>query len=188
MEYTEAIAWLNDRDIKKEGDGTPFEVGDDIPEAPERFMTDTLNVPIFLINFPKEIKAFYMKRIVGNERLTESVDVLMPGVGEIVGGSMRMTGYDELMEAYKEAGISAEPYYWCAPLSPLCRRRATDTSSLGTRTSASTVLASTGVTDWESRQAEPSRPRQCLADGLAVAEVPRVAAGQVHGPRVLPVP
>ena len=48
-------------------------------------MTDKMNVPIFLINFPKEIKSFYMKKIVGNEGFTESVDVLMPGVGEIVG-------------------------------------------------------------------------------------------------------
>ena len=119
MEYADAIAWLNDRDIRKEEDGSAFEIGDDIPEAPERFMTDTIGVPIFLINFPKEIKAFYMKRIVGNERFTESVDVLMPGVGEIVGGSMRMTGYDELLQAYKGAGIPAEPYYWSVASCPL---------------------------------------------------------------------
>lgn len=114
MDYKEAIAWLNERGINKaeEDGGGPFTIADDIPEAPERLMTDTFNVPIFLINFPKEIKAFYMKRIPGNENFTESVDVLMPGVGEIVGGSMRMTGFDELLEAYRGAGIPAEPYYW----------------------------------------------------------------------------
>ncbi|KAA1078786.1 hypothetical protein PGTUg99_015545 [Puccinia graminis f. sp. tritici] len=114
MEYREAIDWLNGRGIEKsmEDGGGPFTYADDIPEAPERLMTDTLGVPIFLINFPKEIKAFYMKRIPGNENFTESVDVLMPGVGEIVGGSMRMTGYEELLAAYKGAGIPADPYYW----------------------------------------------------------------------------
>lgn len=114
MDYKEAIAWLNERGIEKsqEDGGGPFTLSDDIPEAPERLMTDTFNVPIFLINFPKEIKAFYMKRIPGNENFTESVDVLMPGVGEIIGGSMRMTDYDELLSAYKDAGIPADPYYW----------------------------------------------------------------------------
>lgn len=114
MDYKEAIEWLNERGIEKsqEDGGGPFTLSDDIPEAPERLMTDTFNVPIFLINFPKEIKAFYMKRIQGNEKFTESVDVLMPGVGEIVGGSMRMTDFDELLSAYKDAGIPPEPYYW----------------------------------------------------------------------------
>jgi asparaginyl-tRNA synthetase len=120
MEYRDAIGWLNERGIEKsaEDGGGAFTLADDIPEAPERLMTDTLGVPIFLINFPKEIKAFYMKRIPGNENFTESVDVLMPGVGEIVGGSMRMTGYDELLAAYKGAGIPAEPYYWSVPKFP----------------------------------------------------------------------
>ncbi|OAV96129.1 asparaginyl-tRNA synthetase [Puccinia triticina 1-1 BBBD Race 1] len=114
MEYRAAIDWLNERGITKseEDGGGAFTLQDDIPEAPERLMTDTIGEPIFLINFPKEIKAFYMKRIPGNEAFTESVDVLMPGVGEIVGGSMRMTGYDELLAAYKAAGIPPEPYYW----------------------------------------------------------------------------
>jgi asparaginyl-tRNA synthetase len=114
MEYREAIEWLNKRGIMKseEDGGGPFTLADDIPEAPERLMTDTIGEPIFLINFPKEIKAFYMKRIPENPAFTESVDVLMPGVGEIVGGSMRMTDYDELLAAYKNAGIPADPYYW----------------------------------------------------------------------------
>ncbi|KAF8951330.1 hypothetical protein BGZ52_012394, partial [Haplosporangium bisporale] len=87
MDYTDAIQYLKDNDIKKE-DGTFYEVGEDIPEAPERAMTDKINRPIFLCRFPAEIKSFYMKRCPENPSLTESVDVLMPGVGEIVGGSM----------------------------------------------------------------------------------------------------
>ena len=75
-------------------------------------MTDELNVPIFLCRFPREIKSFYMKRTEGDEEFTDSVDVLMPGVGEIVGGSMRMADQHELLEAYKNEGIDAAPYFW----------------------------------------------------------------------------
>ncbi|KDN38392.1 asparaginyl-tRNA synthetase [Tilletiaria anomala UBC 951] len=111
MDYKAAIQWLNDHGITNE-DGEPHKIGDDIAEAAERKMTDALNVPIFLCGFPREIKAFYMKRIKGNEEFTESVDVLMPGVGEIVGGSMRMSDAKELLEAYKTEGIPSDPYYW----------------------------------------------------------------------------
>ncbi|ORY49886.1 asparaginyl-tRNA synthetase [Rhizoclosmatium globosum] len=104
MPYTEAIAWLNERNIINEKTGQPF--------AFERRMTDTINEPIFLCKFPVEIKSFYMKRCADDRRLTESVDVLMPGVGEIVGGSMRISDYQELMDAYKREGIDAAPYYW----------------------------------------------------------------------------
>ncbi|KAJ3252944.1 hypothetical protein HDU77_004851 [Chytriomyces hyalinus] len=112
MPYTDAIAWLNERNIINEKTGKPFEFGEDIPESPERRMTDTINEPIFLCKFPVEIKSFYMKRCDDDRRLTDSVDVLMPGVGEIVGGSMRISDFQELMDAYKREGIDADPYYW----------------------------------------------------------------------------
>jgi asparaginyl-tRNA synthetase len=111
MKYADAIDWLVEHDIPNE-DGQPHAFGDDIAEAAERKMTDILNVPVFLTHFPVEIKAFYMKKDDSDRRVTESVDVLMPGVGEIVGGSMRMENYDELMEAYQREGIGSEPYYW----------------------------------------------------------------------------
>jgi len=111
MPYVEAIAWLKEHGYKKE-DGTFYEVGEDIPEAPERYMTDAIGETIMLHSFPAHIKAFYMKRCPDDPTFTESVDILMPNVGEIVGGSMRMDNYEELINAYKKEGLDADAYYW----------------------------------------------------------------------------
>ena len=115
MRYTEALVYLKENNITKD-DGSFYEFGDvrqcahrhthanfssstlspslqDIPEMPERKMTDKINEPILLCCFPAEIKSFYMPRCQDDKRLTESVDLLMPGVGEIIGGSMRIWDY-----------------------------------------------------------------------------------------------
>jgi asparaginyl-tRNA synthetase len=134
LAYVDAIAWLNERGITHEAEDAqgnvipdadgkpkmvPHVVGDDIAEAAERKMTDEIGTPIFLHSFPAGLKAFYMKRkkARGDDQpaaaaLTESCDLLMPGVGEIVGGSMRISDMDELLEGYKREGIDPAPYYW----------------------------------------------------------------------------
>ena len=111
MRYAEAIEWLRKNEIPNE-EGQPHIFGDDIAEAAERKMTDIINKPILLTHFPVEVKAFYMPKDKADPRVTESVDCLMPGVGEIIGGSMRMDSYEELMEGYSRVGIDPAPYYW----------------------------------------------------------------------------
>ncbi|KAH3762744.1 asparagine-tRNA ligase [Pelomyxa schiedti] len=112
MTYREAINFCNEHHIINTETQLPFEYGQDITEKPEREMCALIGKPIFLMRFPVEMKAFYMKRPADDRSVTESVDVLMPGVGEIVGGSMRIDDYDELMAAYARNKLDPSPYYW----------------------------------------------------------------------------
>ncbi|KAI5135923.1 asparaginyl-tRNA synthetase [Nematocida ausubeli] len=109
LKHSEAIDILVKEGVKKE-DGTDYTYADDIPDAPERFICDVVGkgAPVFLVKFPFEMKSFYMEKTEGT--LTNSCDLLYPGVGEIVGGSMRLCDYDELLAGFKREGISPEPY------------------------------------------------------------------------------
>ncbi|KAK4685990.1 asparaginyl-tRNA synthetase, partial [Tremellales sp. Uapishka_1] len=111
LDYRDAITYLNKYNITKE-DGSPHVIGDDIAEAAERKMTDQIGQVIMMIHFPKILKSFYMQPLASAPDFTESVDVLVPGVGEVVGGSMRISDLQELIKGYKREGIPMEPYYW----------------------------------------------------------------------------
>lgn len=89
-----------------------FEYGDDITDAPERQLVAHYGTVVMMTHFPRIMKAFYMQPDEKDPDLTESVDILVPGVGEIVGGSMRMIDYETLVEAYKKNDLDPAPYYW----------------------------------------------------------------------------
>lgn len=87
-------------------------------------MVDTIGEPIILTHFPRAIKAFYMQPDPHDPRVTESADILIPGVGEIVGGSMRYSlsiipythdsiyDHDTMIKAFADNGLPKDPYYW----------------------------------------------------------------------------
>uniref|UniRef100_A0A0A9ZDW0 Asparagine--tRNA ligase, cytoplasmic n=1 Tax=Lygus hesperus TaxID=30085 RepID=A0A0A9ZDW0_LYGHE len=116
MTYNDAIQWLCDNSIMNEETGTVFTFGDDITESPERRMVDTINKPIFLHHFPAKNKPFYMAREVNDPSVTQSVDLLLPTVGEIVGGSMRTTNLQWMLERMKEEKVDPSSYYWYTDL------------------------------------------------------------------------
>lgn len=113
IKYSEAIEILRSKGYKKE-DGTDFELGDDIPDAEERELVKIVGGgrPVFLTHFLVEHKSFYMRKDESDGRFTESIDLLFPGIGEILGGSMRKDTYEDLAEGFKREGINADPYYW----------------------------------------------------------------------------
>ncbi|OAV89361.1 hypothetical protein PTTG_28726 [Puccinia triticina 1-1 BBBD Race 1] len=115
-QYRDPIAWLNKRGsqrVRKLGRGV-LTLKDGVPvKAPERLMPKTLGVSIFLINFPKEVKALLHEPYPWEQGVHQecTVDVLIPGVAEIVGKSIHMARYGQLLAADKGFGIPAELYY-----------------------------------------------------------------------------
>jgi len=107
--YTEAVELL----IKSgEKFAYPVEWGIDLQTEHERYITEKIyNKPVFLIDYPKDIKAFYMKQ---NEdgKTVRAMDLLVPGIGEIIGGSQREERYEVLEKRMIDMGLKVEDYSW----------------------------------------------------------------------------
>lgn len=86
--------------------------GKDLQSEHERFLTEQhFKKPVIVYDFPKSIKPFYM-RVNDDQQTVASMDVLVPGIGEIIGGSQREERYDKLVERMTESGLSKEQYWW----------------------------------------------------------------------------
>ena len=105
--YTEAIDILT-----KNNDNFDYKVtwGCDLQTEHERYLTEEIyKKPVFVTDYPKEIKAFYMK-LNGDGKTVAAVDCLVPGIGEIIGGSQREDDYEKLLARMQELGLKEEDY------------------------------------------------------------------------------
>lgn len=107
--YTEAVDILKKADVKFD---YPVEWGIDLQTEHERYLTEQIfKKPVFVTDYPKEIKAFYM-RMNDDNKTVAAMDLLVPGVGEIIGGSQREERYDVLVSRMQELGLKEEDYWW----------------------------------------------------------------------------
>ncbi|MFI4893916.1 MAG: asparagine--tRNA ligase [Phycisphaerales bacterium JB058] len=109
LPYTEAVEILKKAGKKFE---YPVEWGSDLQSEHERFLTEEhFKRPVILTDYPKDIKAFYM-RLNDDEKTVAAMDVLVPGIGEIIGGSQREERLDVLDKRIDEMGLPKDEYWW----------------------------------------------------------------------------
>ncbi len=107
--YTEAVELLKKADKEFQ---YPVEWGCDLQTEHERYLTEEVyKRPVFVTDYPKEIKAFYM-RMNDDNKTVAAMDLLVPGIGEIIGGSQREERYDLLVDRINELGLNPEDYWW----------------------------------------------------------------------------
>lgn len=107
--YTEAIEILEKNNANFD---YPVKWGSDLQTEHERYLTEQVfKKPVFVTDYPKEIKAFYM-RLNNDGKTVAAMDLLVPGIGEIIGGSQREERYDVLVNRIEELGMKAEDYSW----------------------------------------------------------------------------
>ena len=114
--YTEAIDILLDhvksKKIKFKDEKVKLEWGIDLESQHERYLAEKVfGMPTIVYNYPKSFKAFYMKQ---NEdgKTVQAMDMLVPGIGEVVGGSAREENLEKLDAMIKEKGLEIESYWW----------------------------------------------------------------------------
>ena len=107
--YTEAVELLQTSGKKFE---YPVQWGIDLQTEHERYLTEEIyKAPVFVTDYPKDIKAFYM-RLNDDGKTVAACDLLVPGVGEIIGGSQREERYDILKSRIEEMGMDEQDYWW----------------------------------------------------------------------------
>ncbi len=109
ISYTDAVEML-----KKVNDKFEYKVdwGTDLQTEHERYLTEQIfKKPVFVTDYPKDIKAFYMKQN-DDGKTVRAVDLLVPGIGEIIGGSQREEDYDKLVKRMNELGLNEKDYDW----------------------------------------------------------------------------
>ena len=111
ISYDEAIDLLQAHEADEDTDYEHLEHGDDFGSPHETWISNYFGVPTFVMNYPSDIKAFYMKPVPGNESRVLCADLLAPeGYGEIIGGSEREVDYDKLYAKIKENGLNPDDY------------------------------------------------------------------------------
>ena len=109
ISYTEAIEILKKNNDKFE---FPVEWGSDIQTEHERYLAETtFKKPVFVTDYPREIKAFYMKQN-PDGKTVRACDLLMPGIGEVTGGSQREDNLEKLINRMNECGLKQKDYWW----------------------------------------------------------------------------
>ena len=109
VSYTKAIEIL---ESSKESFDYPVKWGCDLQTEHERYLTEKyFKKPVFVTDYPKEIKAFYM-RMNDDNKTVAAMDLLVPGVGEIIGGSQREERYDLLEQRINELNLNKKDYWW----------------------------------------------------------------------------
>ena len=109
MTYSDAVA-----ELKKSGKTWEFPVqwGNDLQTEHERYLSEEVfKKPVIVTDYPREIKAFYM-RLNDDDKTVRAMDVLVPRVGEIIGGSQREERYDVVLRRLRETGLDEKPYWW----------------------------------------------------------------------------
>ena len=108
IDHKDVITILKNADVKWEFEP---EYGEDIAKEHEKYITEYFNGPVFIKNWPKDIKAFYMKQNADGKTVA-AVDLEVPGAGELMGGSQREENYDKLVLRMNELGMETEGMDW----------------------------------------------------------------------------